>query len=130
MLIGAVRSFVQTEAQLGVIAAATPMGTEEDAHAQLAEVQGPPFGSFALNGQITDVTEVTPPQEAGEHARAFLTTITSSSPRRSMAVAWVEPRQPMFVGIAVAAPAALDLSESASVLIQRQRKRLAQAALP
>lgn len=131
-LIGAVRLFVQPEARLRVVAVVAPTTTEEDAHARLADGRARQIGEFALKGQVTDVTEVTPPPAAGDHARAVSMTITPSegASRRVLQVWWAEPGQALLVAIVVIAPAILDVSELTSGLVQRQRERLAQVALP
>ena len=78
---------------------------------------------------VTDKTEVTPPPEAGEHSRAFVATIASSQSVswRQLQVIWVEPGQPILAAVAFRGPAVLDVWEFVSVLVQRQRQRLAGA---
>ena len=108
-----------------VVAMVSPAATEEDAHARLAESRVGQIGSVDSNGQVTDATEVTPPPEAGEHARAFLTTITPSggASLRQLQVIWVQPGQPIVGSITFRAPAVLDVWQVTSSLPERQRQR-------
>ena len=127
-LIGAMRLFTHREARSQALAMVSPAATEEDARARLAHSRLGQIQSVDLNIQATDATEVTPPPEAGEYARAFLTTITPSggASRRKLHVIWVEPGQPIVGSITFTAPAILDVWEVTSALLQRQRQRLAQ----
>jgi hypothetical protein len=125
--VGATRLFVQPQARLNVLSVATPTASEEDALAQLAEGKALRLGSFQWQGKTRDVTEVPPPSEAGEHARALVTTITppEGAPQRSLMVSWVEPGQSTLAGIVVLGPEVLDVSELLSGLLRRQRQRFA-----
>jgi hypothetical protein len=124
-LIGALRDFAQLEAQLQVTDTVSPWASEEDARSRLAEIRGLSVRSIDLIPQITEETEITPPPEAGEYARAVLTTIarSDSASRRQIQVMWVEPGQPILGAIIVRTPAVLDAWEFTSMLVQRQRQR-------
>jgi hypothetical protein len=77
---------------------------------------------------IQDEAEVTPPREAGEDSRAYVTTITPNddAPARSVQVVWVEPGQPILGAVLFRGPAVLESWEFTSALVQRQRQRLVQ----
>ena len=123
-LIGALRQFEQPDARAQVVTMVSPAATDEDAHTRLADGQGILWDWASLIPAVTDKTEVTPPPEAGEHARAFLATITSSQgvSWRQLQVMWVEPEQPILAAIAFRGPAVLDVWEFVSALVQRQRQ--------
>jgi hypothetical protein len=131
-LISVQRQFVQPEARTDVILVIAASATIEDAHARLAvhpaRARRPPH----FHAQWTDSIEVAPPPEAGSHARAFLTTITSNerAPQRKLLVKWIEAEQPLLCHIHITAPAVLDVSELASTLIECQRQRIAQRVTP
>jgi hypothetical protein len=129
-LIGAIRTFVDDESRSQISVLAYPTATEEDARSGVAAVFERRLGFYDLDEQTRDETEVTPPQEAGRHARAKLTSTTGRSGAwRVLTVVWADSG-PLRLGIGYRAPAGVDVWELTSTLIQRQRQRLAQAALP
>lgn len=131
-LVGAVRGFSRPGALSNVRVMVAPAATEEDSHARLAagERGGIYYRWSSLMPLTAAVTEVTPPPEAGEHARAFLTAITDTegASLRTLQVIWVEPGQPMLGAIAFTTPGVLDVWEFTSALLERQRQRLARVA--
>jgi hypothetical protein len=129
-LIGVQRQFVEPEARTDAVLMIAACATIKSAHARLAVT--PARAEQAAghsHAEWTDAIEVAPPPEAGAHARAYVTTITSndSAPRRWLLVKWIETEQPMICHIHITSPAVLDVSELASTPIERQRERVAQS---
>jgi hypothetical protein len=131
-LVSAVRMFVRADALSVVAALVSPAATEEDAQARLAARRGLWWTWPELIPPTMEETEVTPPPEAGEHARAFLTTIipNEAASLRQLQVFWVEPGRPILGAVAFRAPAILDVWEFTAALVQRQRQRLVRVPAP
>jgi hypothetical protein len=124
-LVGGSRVFVHPESGGRLVAQAFPTISEEDAVAALTNIWERRFLSLDLNAQHADEVEVTPPSEAGEHARALLIANAGrTGDSRKLFVAWAEPA-PMFFGVVLTSPAELEFWELMSRLVKRQRERFA-----
>jgi hypothetical protein len=126
-LIGATRSFADAESGSRIHAWAYPHTNQEDARSAVAsafERRIHALGSYDLNAQTRHEAAVTPPPEAGEHARARLVSTTGSKGSwRTLTVAWADSG-PLFLGIIYRAPAEVDVWDLMSALVRRQRERL------
>jgi hypothetical protein len=126
-LIASTRTFTNAESGALIRAWAYPQVTQEDARSAVAtafERRIHALGSYDLNAKTRDETTVTPPPEAGGHARARLASTTGSNGSwRTLTVAWADSG-PLFLGIACWAPTEVDVWDLMSSLVQRQRERL------
>jgi hypothetical protein len=124
-LVGATRTFANSETRSRVAVQAAPWATEEDARSVLAALPARRAPSFDLNAQTKEETDVTPPPEAGEHARAWLVGTTSrAGTSRKLTVVWPEQGR-VLLGIVCWAPGEVEVYDVMSGLIQCQRQRLA-----
>jgi hypothetical protein len=123
-LIGAVRVFVDAESRSRVTAWAYPQVNDEDARSAAATAFARGFGSFDLMAEARDEAEVTPPPEAGQHARGRLVSTTGRmGDCRNLTVVWADSGS-LLMGVSYRAPAHVDLWDLTSALVKRQRERL------
>jgi hypothetical protein len=123
-LIYAAREFVSPETRSYMRVSAVPYATDDDARAALATVEKRHFRRdwFA---HIVEELEVTPPPEAGEHARAWLRkAIGRDGTSHTLNAIWQEPGA-LLLDITYTAPPEVRVYDLASALIQCQRQRLA-----
>jgi hypothetical protein len=123
-LIGAVRVFVDPESRSRVTAWAYPQVSDEDARFAAATAFERSFGSFDLMAEARDETEVTPPPEAGQHARGRLvSTAGRMGDWRNLTVVWADSGS-LLMGVSYRAPTQVDVWDLTSALIKRQRERV------
>jgi hypothetical protein len=125
-LVGAAREFVHDETRSRVIAHGSPTVDDDDARSRVAAAWRGSLEEDSPSATRTQ-TEVTPPTAAGEHARCVLMTAGMPAAWRTLSVVWTDG--PIFLGVTYRAPAEVELWELTSVLIERQRKRIANHAV-
>jgi hypothetical protein len=90
-LVGATRIFVNPETRSRVTVRAVPSATEQDVRSALP-AEAARWVQLDSTTALGDEIEVTPPPEAGEHARAWLISTTSwEGALRTLHVLWPEP---------------------------------------
>lgn len=128
-LITAGRSFAELGTEARLVVQALPAINNDDAHEALSVIWERRSPIWNFSEQTIKQVEVTPPGEAGEHARALLVGTTDRQGEwRKLSVAWVE-QMPMLFAIVLKRPAHADLWQLMAELIERQRKRFAQKAV-
>jgi len=127
-LVTAGRSFSHPGTNTRLLVQALPAVNLDDAREALSRAWEHRLPIWELSERTVQEVEVTPPNEAGEHARALLAATTDRrGDWHSLSVAWVE-QSPMLFAIILKRPANADLWEMLAGLIERQRKRFAQRA--